>query len=276
LASKTTPLTECANKNLTDISALPTYFPNLTTLFLGGNAITNYAALQQLPNLTGLSLKGNNLDAAALGVLGGLHEMRILELDECQLDNTDLGHLSDLTNLYHLVLNDNGITDISTLSGLTGLLVLKLGDSPTVVGNNAITDLDPIKNMTGLQTLILGGNNIGANQAANLDVLDDLGNLVSLDLDDNGLTSVGSLASLLKLDVLTLRYNRLSPTTVNTFKTYPNGLALYLQQNCLNSTDVKSGWPAYITIDTSGNQCSLVSGQCPLYFDPTRSCAALP
>lgn len=270
-------LDQCAGKNLTDISILPTYFPNLTTLFLGGNTITDYAPLQQLTKLTGLSLKGNDLDTAALTLLGGLHEMRILELDECQLNNTDIGHLSNLTNLFHLVLNDNDITDISSLSGLTGLFVLKLGDSPTVVGNNAITDLDPIKNMTGLQTLILSGNNIGDNQAANLDVLDGLGNLVSLDLDDNGLTSVGNLASLLKLDVLTLRYNRLSPTTVDTFKTYPNGLALYLQQNCLNSTDVKSGWPAYITIDTSGNQCSLVDGQCPPYFGtPPRSCAALP
>ena len=270
-------LDQCAGKNLTDISILPTYFPNLTTLFLGGNAITDYAPLQQLTKLTGLSLKGNNLDAAALGVLGGLHGMQILELDECQLNNTDIGHLSDLTNLYHLVLNDNDVTDISSLSALTGLVVLKLGDSPILTGNNAITTLAPLSNMASLQTLILSGNNIGDNQAANLDVLDGLGNLVSLDLDDNGLTAVGNLASLLKLDVLALRYNRLSPTTVDTFKTYPNGLALYLQQNCLNSADVKAGWPTNVTIDTSGNQCSLVSGQCPPYFStPPRSCAALP
>lgn len=272
LAEQTDPLSACANKNLIDISVLPAYFPKLTTLFLGGNTIADYAPLQQMTNLTGLSLKGNNLDAAALGVISNLKKLTILELDECQLDNADVASLSGLTSLYHLVLNDNDISDIHALSTLGGLITLKLGDSPTVTGNNAITDLEPIRNMTGLQTLILGGNRIGDNQAANLDVLSRLDKLINVDLDDNGLSGVGNLPSLLQLDSLALRYNRLTPNTLDAFKTYPNSLWLYVQQNCLNAADLWTGWPSHVAIDTSGTQCNLVSSQCPPYFDSARSC----
>lgn len=271
----------CSGKNLTDIDGLPDFFPNLTKLFIGGNpGITDYSPLTRLASLNALSLAGTNLDAATLDVVKSLRGVTILELNQCQLDNADIAKLAGLTQLYHLYLNDNDITDSSSLSGLTGLGVLQLGDDPTKAGNNAITDITAIQTpgMPYLQNLILSGNKIGDSQkqADNLAALSSRSALTYLDLDDNGLTGIGGLATIPNLDVLALRKNQLIPTAIDSLKNYPNGLALYVEQNCLNNTDLNSGWNGLVTRDTSGNQCSLVNGVCPPYFDSTRSCAPLP
>lgn len=271
----------CTGKNLTDISWLPTYSPGLTKLYLGGNPnITDYTPLASLTNLKALSLAGNNLSPAALDVVKNLTSVDILELNQCQLDNADIAKLGGMTWLTYLFLDDNDITDISSLSNLTRLSVLHLSDSPTKAGNNAITDIRAIQTpgMPYLQNITLNGNNIGgsAKQAGNLAALASRTSLSYIELDDNGLTSVDGLATIPDLDTLTLRKNRLQPTALDAFKHYPNSLALYVEQNCLNSADLKTGWVAHVTRDTSGNQCGLVDGTCPPYFDAARSCAPLP
>ncbi|MGB3917318.1 MAG: leucine-rich repeat domain-containing protein, partial [Thiothrix litoralis] len=250
-----TSLNSCSSKNLTDISALPFYFPKLQSLFLGGNAITDYTPLQNLPNLTGLSLEGNNLDMNALEVLSGLHNMQVLELDKCQLDNADVARLSSLTKLYHLVLSDNQMTDISALSGLTGLVVLKLD-------KNAISDLTPLSGMYRLSNLSLSSNRIAEKQASNLTILSGKTTLSYLEIDDNALSNVSALVSLTNVKTLALRNNRL--LTADALKSMSQSLALYVAGNCLSGTAL-SGWPTNITLDTAGAQRSAVNGVCPAY-----------
>ena len=250
-----TSLNSCSSKNLTDISALPFYFPKLQSLFLGGNAITDYTPLQNLPNLTGLSLEGNNLDMNALEVLSGLHNMQVLELDKCQLDNADVARLSSLTKLYHLVLSDNQMTDISALSGLTGLVVLKLD-------KNAISDLTPLSGMYRLSNLSLSSNRIAEKQASNLTILSGKTTLSYLEIDDNALSNASALVSLANVKTLALRNNRL--LTADALKSMSQSLALYVAGNCLSGTAL-SGWPTNITLDTAGAQRSAVNGVCPAY-----------
>lgn len=66
---------------------------------------------------------------------------------------SDLTPLAGLTQLTVLDLNGNAISDISALSGLTNLVVLRLGD-------NVITDISALSGLTNLVVLRLWDNNI--------------------------------------------------------------------------------------------------------------------
>ncbi len=66
---------------------------------------------------------------------------------------SDLTPLAGLTQLTVLDLNGNAISDISVLSGLTNLVVLRLG-------GNVITDISALSGLTNLVVLRLWDNNI--------------------------------------------------------------------------------------------------------------------
>ena len=66
---------------------------------------------------------------------------------------SDLTPLAGLTQLTVLDLNGNAISDISALSGLTNLVVLRLG-------GNVITDISALSGLTNLVVLRLWDNNI--------------------------------------------------------------------------------------------------------------------
>ena len=75
----------------------------------------------------------------------------MLYLNNNQISN--ISAVSGLTNLQTLLLYDNQISDISALSGLTNLQTLYLD-------NNQISDISALSNLTKLQTLYLDKNNI--------------------------------------------------------------------------------------------------------------------
>jgi len=102
----------------------------------------------------------------------------LTKLSNIAIDNnqiSDISPLAGLTNLTFLYLNDNQISDISPLAGLTNLDHLYLWD-------NQISDISPLTGLTNLTTLALSGN-----QISDISSLVGLTNLDWLGLDDNPL-----------------------------------------------------------------------------------------
>ena len=97
-----------------------------------------------------------------------------------------------------LDLSSQGLTDVSALAGLSGVLELDLAD-------NAIADLSPLAGLTGLERLNLSGNGIGE-----LLPLAGLGGLQVLLLDGNRVADVLGLSPLAGLENLGLSGNRIA------------------------------------------------------------------
>ncbi|WMP16279.1 tandem-95 repeat protein [Thiothrix lacustris] len=134
---------DCVGKNLEDISALSFYFPNLDTLVLNNNQLSDISLLNatNFPHLIRLNLSGNPLDLSDLTMLSNnLPSLIMLFLDDAALDNDDLVALlgtaanPKLRNLNYLMLRNNQITSIDPLLNLRSMSTLGLD-------NNNITSL---------------------------------------------------------------------------------------------------------------------------------------
>jgi len=101
------------------------YFPNLTSLDFGLNAVEDITPLAQLKQLTYLEAPMNRI--------------------------SDLTPIAGLTSLEHAVFWDNRIEDLGPVAGLTKLKVFS-------VSSNRISDIGPLAALTGLTTLELSNN----------------------------------------------------------------------------------------------------------------------
>jgi Leucine-rich repeat (LRR) protein len=113
-----------------------------------------------------------------------------LNLNNNQL--TDITVLTGLTELTTLYLGNNQIEDISSLSALTNLTDL-------ILDTNLIVDLAPLSGLSELTSLTLSNNNI-----VDLSSLSELFNLTSLKLESNPVVDISPLAELTNLTVLSL------------------------------------------------------------------------
>ena len=119
-------------------------------------------------------------------------------LDLSSRNLTDVSALSGRTGLRELDLRDNAVEDLWPLAGLTGLEVLYLS-------GNAVEDLRPLAGLTGLEVLDLAGNRI-----SDLWPLAGLTGLRELDLAGNAVEDLRPLAGLTGLEALDLSGNRIS------------------------------------------------------------------
>ena len=145
--------------------------------------------------------------AAALGKASGapitkVEMATLIELDAGEASITNLTGLEFATNLRHLYLFSNAISDISALSRLTNLNRLDLGD-------NRISDISDLASLTNLTGLMLGGNTI-----SDISVLVHLTNLRSLGLWENRISDISVLGRLTKMRRLWLRANMISDISV--------------------------------------------------------------
>ena len=190
-----------------DLSPLG-HLGNLEELFLDRNGFGDLQGLAPLVGLKALSLTGNPVDD--LSPLAGLTSLNRLWLDGTGV--VDLGPLAGLTGLNRLILQcaddgnfagraaceDESITDISALAGLTNLTELNLNF-------HNVVDVSALRSMTRLNILDLWGNEI-----EDLDPLRGLQNLLWTDLDDNEITDIEPLAGLGGLLTLHLNGNRVT------------------------------------------------------------------
>ena len=224
---------------LTDEGIRPLRFmPNLTTLRLGNNQITDLTPLSRLTNLTILNLRGNNI--SDLAPLAGLPYLEQLDLSSNEI--SDLASMSGLVNLAVLNLRWNSISDTTPLSGLSYSVWLDLRDNyitnwgpvihvfdlwgPTyiTIGDEQhsvlstdlnlsglyLTDEDivPLRHVRTLTTLRLGSN-----QVRDLVSLSRLTNLTTLNLNGNSIYDLIHLSGLPNLELIDLSNNQISDLT---------------------------------------------------------------
>jgi Leucine-rich repeat (LRR) protein len=170
---------------------------NLTTLSLGGNQIVDIGPLQNLTNLTTLSLYDNNINN--ISGLSGLTSLTELNLEDNQI--VDIGPLQNLANLTRLDSKNNNINDIQGLSGLTSLTKLFLE-------GNQIEIIEPLQNLTSLTAL-----NLNNNQISNISALSGLTKLTTLILDDNDISDISPLKELTELTYLSINDNKVIDMT---------------------------------------------------------------
>ena len=99
-------------------------------------------------------------------------------------------------------LDNNQISDISAISGLTNLKRLGLY-------NNQISDISAISGLTNLNYLHLSNN-----QITNINVISGLTKLIRLDLDNNQISNISAISGLAKLKYLYLSDNQISDISV--------------------------------------------------------------
>ena len=130
--------------------------------------------------------------------LSSLYALRHLELDHCSLSSEDLAKIAALPNLEELILSNCGLSNISSLSSLTGLKLIDLTE-------NSINDASALVSMHALEAIYLGHNALTA-----LPDFTGFPALHTLDLSYNALADVGPLASCPSIQKLNVSHNRLT------------------------------------------------------------------
>ena len=150
--------------------------------------ISDISVLAKLPQLTYLSLLGNNI--SDISALSGLTSLTELRLSKNNISN--ISAVSGLTALTELTLSRNNISNISAVSGLTALTRLDLSE-------NNISDISAVSGLTSLTYLSLPYNKISTT-----DAIVGLTNLEYLHLHGHRITDVGEFQKLRPLSMLTV------------------------------------------------------------------------
>ncbi|HPS81242.1 MAG TPA: leucine-rich repeat domain-containing protein, partial [Candidatus Limiplasma sp.] len=119
---------------------------------------------------------------------------------------TDLSPLQGLTNLKQLFLTRNEISDLTPLQGLTSLMTLHFG-------GNQVRDLTAIKALTEIQSLHIWGNEI-----SDLSPLQEMKNLKELYIFDNPIQDITPLLNVKKLEELAWGSNQISTQQIENLK----------------------------------------------------------
>ena len=124
-------------------------------------------------------------NSAGIGSLEGIQYASNLEhLDLPNNEISDVTPLKDLSKLSILYLNSNQISDVTPLQQLSNLSWLHLSD-------NQISDLTPLQNLSNLEWL-----NLAVNEISDVAPLQQLSNLSNLNLRSNHITDITPLQNL--------------------------------------------------------------------------------
>ena len=158
---------DLSGNNIQDLNSLNNYLINLTnnrhdpelvSLTLTNNKISNIDTLEKFNTLQTLNLANNNIE--------------------------DISYISTHTNMNNLNISGNNIEDISVLSSLRNLKTLTMS-------NNVIQNIKPIENLL-LTTLDFSGNLV-----EDITPLQYPGPIETLNMDDTKISDISSIESLL-------------------------------------------------------------------------------
>ncbi|PEN51807.1 internalin [Bacillus wiedmannii] len=172
LKVKSLIVVEAKSKGIQDVTGLE-YMTNLETLTLEEVKVENMQFISILRQLKSLSITYGELK--------------------------DIGPLAELEHIESLSLRDNKISDLSPLSQMKKIKMLDLN-------SNYIKDIKPLFTVTTLKTLTVANNQISN---ANLAGIEQLKNVKSLSLSNNGLTNIEHITPMKKLVELDLSKNEL-------------------------------------------------------------------
>ncbi len=230
---------------------------------LGGDG--DLTVLQNLSRLKILNINNIDISDSELKIIGNLAELESLTLNKCFLGTTE--GLENATNLQQLDLSNNTIRSITALQNLTALKKLILHRnvvedlSPLSgcnaltyldVSFNALTTLEPIYNLTSLETLIADENEIDV-----LGFTENFSDLQQLSLARNKIVDVSSIANcsgLKELDISGNEIFNISPLTE-----LSNMIVLNFSNNSVSTIPTFDKESALAIIDGSGNKISSVS-----------------
>ncbi|MCL1851541.1 MAG: protein kinase [Peptococcaceae bacterium] len=155
-----------SHNKITDISSLRS-LKELKYLDLQYNdpGITDFSPLTSMPDLLELGISGNNV--SDLTFLKSLPNLRSINLNASKITTNHLKSLNSLPKLTKLAVNANELRDISPLASLTGLTELSLEW-------NYIQDITPLKSLKNLKSLSIVNNKIGNNPSLTQEQIDDL------------------------------------------------------------------------------------------------------
>ncbi|PHB54329.1 internalin [Bacillus wiedmannii] len=157
--------------------------------------IQDVSGLEYMTNLENLTLEEVKLEN--IQFISGLRQLKSLSITYGELE--DIGPLAELEQIEFLTLRNNKISDVSPLSQMKKIKMLDLN-------SNYIKDIKPLFTVTTLKTLTVANNQISN---ANLAGIEQLKNVKSLSLSNNGLTNIEHITPMKKLVELDLSKNEL-------------------------------------------------------------------
>ncbi|KLA00809.1 hypothetical protein B4147_0854 [Bacillus wiedmannii] len=157
--------------------------------------IQDVTGLEYMTNLETLTLE--EVKVENIQFISGLRQLKSLSITYGELK--DIGPLAELEHIESLSLRDNKISDLSPLSQMKKIKMLDLN-------SNYIKDIKPLFTVTTLKTLTVANNQISN---ANLAGIEQLKNVKSLSLSNNGLTNIEHITPMKKLVELDLSKNEL-------------------------------------------------------------------
>lgn len=101
-------------KGFRRISSLE-HYPNLATIWLNNNCISQIEGLDSLKNLLCLNLNNNSI--SVIENLEGLPQLQVLNLAHNKIDR--ISGLSPLKNLHTFNISENFLTDVASIQGLS-------------------------------------------------------------------------------------------------------------------------------------------------------------
>ena len=175
------------------------------TLFITIN-ITYAEELDWMPDPALREAVRSTLDIPVHVPLTPVHLQSLGRLDVPGKGIANLTGLEHAIHCHALILEENEISDISPLSGLTTLAFLALS-------HNQISDIRPLAGLTGL-----GGLKLANNQIVDISPLAGLINLNSLNIANNRITDFSPLAGLNLQSLNTKRNISVDLSMINTSK----------------------------------------------------------
>ncbi|KMP31664.1 internalin [Bacillus cereus] len=157
--------------------------------------IKDVSGLEYMTNLENLTLEEVKLEN--IQFISNLRQLKSLSITYSELN--DIGPLAKLEHIESLSLRNNKISDLSPLSQMKRIKMLDLN-------SNYIKDIKPLFKLTSLKTLTVANNQISN---ANLAGIEQLKNVKSLSLSNNGLTNIEHITPMKKLVELDLSKNEL-------------------------------------------------------------------
>lgn len=185
------------HNRITDISPLRN-LTNLRQISITTNAIEDISAVENFKYLTDFRAGWNkikNLDA-----LKNKPNLKYLDVHDNEL--VDISGIKDSVNLFCIELDNNKIKNIDSFKNLKAIQSINLD-------SNQIEDISVLKDKTTIENLYIGDNNIGK-----LNALENLTNLKTLSVFSNGIDDLSPIRNLTKLQYLYMGDNNISDISI--------------------------------------------------------------
>ena len=204
--------------------------------------------IEDMKRLTHLTAVGREIrDLTGLQFATSLSSLRLGHWGKVGNQVSDLAPIAGLTELRHLILNDNLISDLSPIAGLTNLesLVLEFND---------VSDLSPIAGLINLEHI-----DFNANDVSDLSPIARLVNLRRIRTWGNPFSDLSPLARLTKLERLDICGARLSEADLAPLAGLTGLKELYLAANGISDISSLAELAGLERLDVRDNHISNIS-----------------